>query len=203
MPRHHIERCMILLSSEQMAGKLGRQCPLRIRILIKVGHRCLEVSRVSQAVGSDWPEFRECEVSLIQFKDITSDWTLWEIDTVSDSSWDDTDLIWPHEDSSELGSDFQRSMLRDDQEVTVCTVEGLMCIHVLSGCVYVDADTRFHAWISSSSNQMKAVDPVYCLVQIEGIPSELIGNLMDLLSWLIFRVCIESGVFSWFEIRMS
>jgi hypothetical protein len=50
---------------------------------------------------------------------------------------------------------------------------------------------------------MKAMDPVYRLVQIEGIPSELVGDLMDLLSWLILGVCIERSMFSWFKIRMS
>lgn len=203
MPRHHIERRVTLLSSEQVASELGRQCPLRICVLVKVGHRCLEISRISQTVGSDWPEFWESKVSLVQFKDVSTNRTLWELNTVSDASWDNADLIRPHEKSSELGSYIQRSMLRDDQEVTICTVEGFMVVHVLPSCVNIDANACFHAWISSSSNQMEAMDPIYRLVQVEGIPSELIGDLMDLLSWLIFRVCVESGVFSGFKARMS
>jgi len=203
MPRHHIERRVILLSSEQVASELGRQRPLRICVLVEVGYRCLEVSRVSQTVGTDWPEFGEGKVSLIQFKDVTPNWTLWQFDTISDSSWDDADLIWPHEESAELCSDVQRSMLRDDQEVAVCTVEGFMIVHVLSSCVYVNAHTCFHAWVSSSSNQVEAMNPIYRLVQIEGIPSELIGDLMDLLTWLVLWVCVEGSVFSWFKARMG
>jgi hypothetical protein len=65
VPRHHIEGCMALLSSKKVTGKFGRQCPLRIRIFIKVGHRCLKVSRVGKTVGSNWAEFWELKVSLI------------------------------------------------------------------------------------------------------------------------------------------
>jgi hypothetical protein len=94
-------------------------------------------------------------------------------------------------------------MLRDDQKVAVCTVEGFMVVHVLSSCKYVDANACFHAWISSPCDQMKAVDPVHRLVQIEGVPSELVRDLMDLLSWLGLWVCIEGSVFSWFKVRMG
>jgi hypothetical protein len=50
---------------------------------------------------------------------------------------------------------------------------------------------------------MKAMDPVYRLVQIEGIPSQLIRDLMDLLAWLVLWICVERSVFSWLKIRVG
>ncbi|KAG9954756.1 homogentisate 1,2-dioxygenase, partial [Aureobasidium melanogenum] len=135
-----------------------------------------------------------------QFKNITSDWAFWKFDAVPDASGDNADFIWSYEQSTKLGPNVQHSMLGHDQKVAVCAVESFMSIHVFSSGEYIDSDARLHAWVASSSDQMEAVDPVYRLVKIKGIPSELIGNLMDLLSWLVLRVRVECSVFSWFKV---
>jgi hypothetical protein len=46
------------------------------------------------------------------------------------------------------------------------------------------------------------VHPVYCFVQVEGIPSELVGDEVDLFPGLILRVRVEGLGFAGFEVAV-
>ena len=69
-------------------------------------------------------------------------------------------------------------MLYYDEEIAVCAIEGFAGVHVFAGSEDEVTDSCLHGRISSTSHQMQAMDPVYSLVQVEGIPSNLIRNLL-------------------------
>jgi len=45
-------------------------------------------------------------------------------------------------------------MLENNEEITVCGVKGFMGIHILASGEDVDANSRFHHWISRTSYKM-------------------------------------------------
>lgn len=67
-------------------------------------------------------------------------------------------------------------MLSNDQEVTVSGVKSLVA-HVLAASKHQDTNARLHSRIASAGNQMQAADPVDFLIEIKGVPAQLVGNL--------------------------
>lgn len=122
--------------------------------------------------------------------------TFWKLDTVSDATRDDADLVRPDQNPAELCLYIQHAVLKDDKEVAVGRVERLVWIHVLARGEDVDAQAALHSGVARAGDQMERVHPVDRLVKIEGVPAELIGNLVDLLVRLAFRVEVPSRVFA-------
>lgn len=68
-------------------------------------------------------------------------------------------------------------MLEDDEEVAIGGVEGFVA-HVLAGGKYENAQAGFHSWVTGAAEMFEGVYPVFCLIHIEWIPPELVGNLV-------------------------
>lgn len=47
---------------------------------------------------------------------------------------------------------------------------------------------------------MQRMYPVDCLVEIEGVPSQLVGDLVDLLERLVLWIRVVCGRLPWFEV---
>jgi hypothetical protein len=45
--------------------------------------------------------------------------------------------------------------------------------------------------------------PVDCLVEVKRVPSQLVGDKMDFLPWLVLRICVEGAGFTGFEVAVT
>ena len=54
----------------------------------------LEVARVCEAGGPNWPELWECKMSMIELENVASDRSVGKQDTISDPAWDNADFVW-------------------------------------------------------------------------------------------------------------
>lgn len=129
-------------------------------------------------------------MALIQLEDVAAHGPAGEGDTVADATRDDADFVGPHEEAAELGLDVEDAVLQDDEEVAVCRVKGLVGIHVLSGGEDEDANARLERRVACARDEAERVDPVDRLVEVKGVPAQLVGYLVDLLVRLVFRVCV-------------
>lgn len=93
MPRDHIERSVILFGRKKVTGKFGNKRPFCFCIFVEMSDWGLEVPSIGQTVGTNRAQFWELKMSLIQFKYVTSDWTIQEVDSVSDTARNDADLV--------------------------------------------------------------------------------------------------------------
>ena len=138
----------------------------------------LKVARVCKAGGSNWSELWECEMSLIEFENVASDWSMGEQDTVSDTAWDNADLVWANKERAKFCKNVKNTVLKNDQEVAVCGVKCRSLVHGLASRKDEDPDTLLHCWIASTGDQMQRVNPVDRRIKVEGIPSKLIWYLL-------------------------
>ena len=142
-------------------------------------------------------------MAFVQLEDVASHRSLREGDAVSDATWDDADLVGADEQATQLRLDVEYAVLRDDEEVTVCRVEGFVRSHVFAGGVDEVANSRLHGWVTRAGDEVQRVHPVHCLVEVEGVPSQLVWNEMNLLPGFVFGVCIECGVFAGLEVAVA
>lgn len=142
-------------------------------------------------------------MALIQLEDVTTYGPLWQVDPIADTSRDDTNFIGANKQLAQLSLNIKYAMLWYDKEIAICTVKGLVIIHVLSRSVDEHPNSILHGRIPRARYQMEAVDPVNGFVQIERIPSQLIGYLMNLLARLVLGIGVESRMLAWLEWRMS
>lgn len=110
-------------------------------------------------------------MALVELEDVASYWALGEGDAVSDASRDHADLVGADDEAAEFGLDVEDAVLRDDEEVAVAGVEGFILLHVFASCVDEVAYTRLCGGITIAGDEVKGMDPVYGLVEIEGVPS--------------------------------
>ena len=108
---------------------------------------------------------------------------------VADAAGNHTDLIRTNENRTEFGTDVEDTMLEDNEEVAVCTIEGRVCIHRFTGCEDEDPKTRLHGRISSAGDQVEGMHPVRGLIEVKGIPAELVGNLVE---FVVFWIGVVS-----------
>lgn len=118
---------------------------------------------------------------LVEFEDVASYWALRESDAVADATGDDADLVGSDEETSELGLDIQDTVLRHDEEVSVRGVEGGTFIHVPACGEDVVSHSCLHGRIAGTGHEVQRMHPVYGLVDVEGIPSQLVWYVIDLL----------------------
>lgn len=90
-------------------------------------------------------------------------------------------------------------MLRHDQEVSIRTVEGLMRVHTFPCGINVHTHTGLHGRVAGARYEVQSMDPVYRLVKIERVPSQLVRDLMDTISRSGFGVCVECCMLSRLE----
>lgn len=200
VPCDNVEWSVLLLGSEELAIELGEDGPVIGGVLVESSNWSLEIACVGEAVGTDWAETWELEVALVELENITTDWAVWKSNTVTDTTWDDSNLVWTEEDVTELGLDVENTVLENDEEVTVGRVEGLVA-HVLACREDDDAQSGLHCWGASTTKVFERVDPVLGLIHIEWIPAELVWNLVE---WdlevvlgggiIAVLVCSEVGV---------
>lgn len=164
VPCYYIEWGVILSSSEQMTVELGEYGVRSCAVFFERCNRSLEVSSICKVVGSNWAEFGELEVTLVELEDVASDGAFGQRDIVSDTSWDHADLIWSNEDVTELCLDVQHSVLCHYQKVPICRIESLLFVHALASSEDKDSNSRLHGWVSSSRYQLQAMHPVYRLI---------------------------------------
>ena len=115
---------------------------------------------------------------------------------VADPAGDHADLVGADKKRSELGTDVEHTMLQDDEEVAVCAVEGRVHVHGLPRREDEDTETGLHGGVSGAGDKVEGMHPVNRLVEIEGIPAELIGDLVE---FVVFRVGAVSRRFSGVE----
>lgn len=95
----------------------------------KTCRRNLKVTCISQAIRADGAEFWKLEVTLVELENVSSYWTMRKGDVVADAAGNHTNLVGTNEDRTEFGTDVEDSMLKNDEEVAVCAIEGRVCIH--------------------------------------------------------------------------
>lgn len=99
---------------------------------------------------------------------------------VANSSRNDANFIGPDEETSKLGPYVEDSVLENDQEIAVGRVEGGMGIHGFPSGEDEHAETLLHGRVARSGDKVQGVHPVHRLVEIEGVPSKLVWNVMEL-----------------------
>jgi hypothetical protein len=171
-------------------------------VFVESGSGGLEVPSICETVASDGPEFGELEMAFVEFKDKASDGLVFrEVNPVPDTAWDDADFIRTDEELAKLGLDIEDPVLRDDEEIAVRRIESRIRVHGFARSVNKYAESGLHGGIASPRDKMKRVDPVNCLVEVEGIPSELIGNLVEVFPERRGRW--EGSGVDWFERKMG
>lgn len=70
-------------------------------------------------------------------------------------------------------------MLSNNQKVPIRRIKRLVS-HILPRRVEKDPQTLLHGRVPRPSHQMETMNPVNCIVQIKGVPSKLVGNMMQL-----------------------
>lgn len=152
VPGDNVEGAVVLARGEQGVVEFAVQLVLFLAV-VEISHRCLEVSGIGEAVGSNGAQLGKLVVALVELADVASHWTCRQSNTVStvtfvvsENGWwavflrviflpdtprDDTDLIRTNHQSAQLGLDVQNTVLRDNQEVPISRVEGLLP-HVLA-----------------------------------------------------------------------
>lgn len=190
---------MLLLCSEEVAGKLRQQRPFGIGVFVESSHGDLEVTRVRETVRSNGTEVGEFEVALVKLKDITANRALWQINSVTNAARDDANLIGPNEKFALLGLDVEDAVLEDNEEVAVGAVKCLVFRHALARCEDIHAYSVFHRWVAGAGDEVEAVNPVDGFIQVKGVPAELVGDLVDSVAWFVLGICVECCVFPWFE----
>lgn len=148
VPCDHVEGRVRLGCLVQAVGELGRH---RVRvgpvecyaaaILVEGRQRRLEVSRVGEPIGPDGPQLREGEVALVQLQGVSANWARGQVYGELDSTRDHGDLHGPDEQPALLGTDVQYALLRDEKEVSVCGVEGMLFVHRLCCCEDIYANS--------------------------------------------------------------
>ena len=93
MPGNDVERSMVLFCCEEMTVEFAYERPLALGVFFERSDRSLEISRVGQAIRSDWTQFRKLEVALVKLEDVASNRSFWHRDPVADTSRNDTDLV--------------------------------------------------------------------------------------------------------------
>lgn len=163
----------------------------------------MEVARVGERIGTNGTQLRQLEVALVQLEDVASHRSVRERDAISDAAWDDADLVGADEQATQLRLDVEYAVLWDDEEVAVCRIEGFVCSHVFSGSVDEVTNPRFHSWVTRAGDEVQRVHPVHCLVEVKGVPPQLVGDEVDLLPRLVFGVCVECAVFAGLEVAVA
>lgn len=66
MPSNDIKWRVMNLEGEELSLELINDCPLFLKILVKCNWN-LEISRISQAVRTNWPQIRNHEMTFEDF----------------------------------------------------------------------------------------------------------------------------------------
>jgi hypothetical protein len=177
MPTNDVKWGMVLLRRKQPPVELVDDGPPSGGVLGIAGYWDLKVSGVGQAVGTDRPKFWKDKVTLVQLKDVAPNWALGNVDTVLDAPWDDNNLIRPDKQVAQLSSDIQHAMLRHDEHVAVRRVYGRVGIHVAPSSEDKDAYSSLHGRVTGTGDLPHTTYPVNILVDVKGIPSQLIRDL--------------------------
>jgi hypothetical protein len=98
--------------------------------------------------------------------------------------------------------DVEDAVLRDDEEVAVGGVEGFVLGHVFARRVDEISHACLGGGVAVACDEVQGVHPVYCLIQVEGVPSELVWDEVDLFPGLVLGVCVESFGFAGFEVAV-
>ena len=114
---------------------------------------------------------------LKELQDVAASLLLDQIDMVSYTPRDNSNLMWAHEESSKLSADVKSPILRYDQKITIGRVKGLVAVHVTIRAENIDCKTRFDGGVASAAQEAKTADKVGVFGDIKGVPSQLIGDL--------------------------
>lgn len=112
------------------------------------------------------------------------------MDLVLDASGDHTDLHGSHQQPAQLGANIQHAVLRYDEKVAVCRVEGRIGVHGLPCRVDVHAYPLLHGRVSGPGHEAQTRDEVGLFVMVEGVPSQLVGDKLEL-GWTVRLVRCE------------
>src|SRR5262245_28080068 len=85
--------------------------------------RRLEVTRIGEAIGADWPAIGQGELGAVILAEITARRPVLELDLELHSARDNADFAGAERDAAELGKEEEASVLRHDQKLTVRIVE--------------------------------------------------------------------------------
>jgi hypothetical protein len=203
VPGDDVKGRVALLRRVQVACKLAEHGPRRRRVLVKGGDGGLEVARVGEAVGPNGAEFGELEMPLVQLEDVAAHGAVWERDAISDAARDYADFVGAHEQAAQLGLDVEDAVLGHDEEVAVGGIKRFVGGHVFARSVNEVAHASLGGGVTVASDQVQRVDPVDCLVEVEGVPAQLVGDEVDLLVWFVFGIRVEGFGFARLEVGVS
>lgn len=203
VPGDDVEGGVRLFGGEEVACEFAQDGPRGGCILLEVCDRDLEVAGVGQAIRSDGTEIREREVALVQLEDVAADGAGGELNAVLDAAGDDADFVWADEEVAEFGADVEDAVLGDDEEVAVGGGEGLVGGHAGAGGVDEDAEALLGGWVAGAGDEVEGVDPVDGVVEVEGVPSELVGDVVDLFVGFVFGIGVVGGGFTGLEVAVA
>ena len=203
VPGDDVEGGVILRGGEEVARELAQDGPPGVCILVEGGDGDLEVARVGQPVGADGAQLRQREVPLVELEDVAADGAVGQLDAVLDAAGDDCDFVWADEEVAELCADVEDAVLGDDEEVAVGGGEGLVGRHAGARGVDEDAEALLHGGVACAGDEVEGVDPVDGVVEVEGVPSELVGDVVDFFVGLVFRVGVVGGGFAGLEVAVA
>lgn len=167
VPRDHVEGRVRLHRLVKAVGELGRHRVLvwavkrhAAAVLVKRSQGRLEVARVGEPVGADGAQLREDKVALVQLQGVAARGARGEVDGELDAARDDGDLHGPDEQPTLLGADVQDALLRDEQEVSICGVEGVLCVHRLCRGEDVNAQPGLDRGVPGAGDQVQPAHKV-------------------------------------------
>lgn len=83
MPRHNVERCVVLRGNEKRVVELADNAVfLWLRLIVEACNRALEVARIGQTVGANRSELRKLEMALIKLANVPSNGARGEGDSI-------------------------------------------------------------------------------------------------------------------------
>lgn len=162
VPGDDVEGGVCLCSCEEAAGEFGKDgvCGVPGSVFSEGGFWGLEIPRVGEAIRTDRAKVGEVEVTLIEFKNVAAGGAVWEGDAIADAAGNDADFVGPDKKRAEFSGNIQRTMLGNNEKVTVSGVEGGMWVHRFAGCEDEDSEALLHCWVTSTSDEVEGVDPV-------------------------------------------
>ena len=149
---------MIDRRAPQAAGKFRDQLEIAFAVLER-GDGSQEIARVGKPVGSDGTELGQPEVRAVVFAHIAACSRSFELHLEPQAARDQRDLAGLHFESSQLGREVQRALLRDEQQLSVRVVEVARLHRAVTG-VDVHGDAGLHRRIAVARDRDEALDEV-------------------------------------------
>ena len=120
-------------------------------------------------------------MSIVKLQHKASDrLVVYKIDPVSNSTRQHTDFVGADEESAHFCPDIESTALRDNQHITIGVIESSSLVHGAGRAVDVVSNPVLKRRITCSAEQLQTPNPVDTGPGVEGIPSKLIRDIVEL-----------------------